>query len=144
MFDFPKQREKLSQFRLGLIVSNYFSAALSDETLGLVAALPPEQRYRFFLTMEKRSAKLLHVYAAAAVFAHYLLLGRRAMAGWFWCSLILATALGLLWWLIDLVRLPRMVRAYNGRVALEIAEDLSRQQAHAEPRPGEPLLACPP
>ena len=40
-----------------------------------------------------------------------------AMTGWLWMSLVVASALGVVWWLIDLVRMPAMVREHNHRVA---------------------------
>jgi hypothetical protein len=48
-----------------------------------------------------------------------------------WLSLFVAGTLGVIWWLIDLVRMPGMVREYNDQVAAEIVQKL--RVAHAAP-----------
>jgi alanine dehydrogenase len=59
-------------------------------------------------------------------------LGRWAMSGMMFVSLFFAAALGWIWWLIDLVRMPEMVREHNHRVAFEILQTLT---APADPTP---------
>jgi hypothetical protein len=46
--------------------------------------------------------------------------------------LFIAATLGWIWWLIDLVRMPEMVRAYNHQVAADI---LRRLNAPTDPAP---------
>jgi hypothetical protein len=47
------------------------------------------------------------------------------MSGMMFLSLFIAAALGWIWWLIDLVRMPDMVREHNHRVATEILQTLT-------------------
>jgi hypothetical protein len=54
------------------------------------------------------------------------------MSGALFVSLFLAVAVGWIWWLIDLVRMPEMVREHNDRVAAEILQGLTAPS----PQPG--------
>ena len=53
-----------------------------------------------------------------------------------WLSLFVASALGVVWWLIDLVRMPRMVREHNHRVAADIMQQLRLAAAGPTPLAG--------
>jgi hypothetical protein len=55
------------------------------------------------------------------------------MSGWMWLSLFTASTVGVIWWLIDLVRMPRMVREHNERVAAEILQTLRMPPAGPSP-----------
>ena len=132
MFDLQGHLAKLPRFRLGLIISNYFGLNLPEETLETLAALPPEKKHEFFQTFDEKAAKLPMIYLSSTVYGHYLLLGRWSMTGWMWCSVFVAGALGLIWWLVDLVRMPEMIREHNQRIAIEILQTL------AAPVPTEP------
>jgi hypothetical protein len=67
-----------------------------------------------------RSRSLLLAYLTSLIYCHYGLLGRWAMTGMMFVSLFVAATLGWIWWLIDLARMPGMVREHNQRVAAEI------------------------
>jgi len=95
--------------------------------------MPTEQRHRFLHDFETRSKSVLMAYLCSLIYCHYGLLGRWAMSGWMWAALFVASTLGFIWWLVDLVRIPGMVRAYNERLAI----DLMRRTriARANPAP---------
>jgi hypothetical protein len=103
--------------------------AVRDE----LAAMPEERQSAFVKAFENRSASLVMAYLLSLFYCHYGLLGRWAMTGWMCLSLFVAGTLGLIWWLIDLVRMPRMVREYNHQVAADILHNL--QMASAGPSP---------
>jgi hypothetical protein len=97
-----------------------------------LALLPTAKQDEFALAFRAQSRSLLLAYLSSLIYCHYLLLGRWAMSGMMFVSLFLAAALGWIWWLIDLVRMPELVREYNHRVALEI---LRRLNPPADPAP---------
>ena len=45
---------------------------------------------------------------------------------WFVYLLSLSVGIGLIWWIIDLIRLPKMVEKKNQDIALDLLEDLSK------------------
>lgn len=91
---------------------------LPDTVRAELAKLPPDRQAAFAANFEKRSKSLLMAYACSLIYCHYILLGRWTMSGFMLLSLFSAAALGSIWWLIDLVRMPRLVRDHNSRVAL--------------------------
>jgi hypothetical protein len=97
---------------------------LPDAVRAELATLPIVEQHAFMVDFEKRSKSLTMAYLCSLIYCHYILLGRWAMSGFMLCALFLAAALGSIWWLIDLVRMPRLVRDYNGKVATEILRNL--------------------
>jgi hypothetical protein len=90
-----------------------------------LAQLPPAKRDEFVRAYQVRSRSLLLAYLTSLIYCHYGLLGRWAMTGMLFLSLFVAAAVGWIWWLIDLVRMPEMVREHNLRVATEILRQLN-------------------
>jgi hypothetical protein len=97
---------------------------LPDAVRAELATLPIVEQHAFMVDFEKRSKSLTMAYLCSLIYCHYILLGRWAMSGFMLCALFRAAALGSIWWLIDLVRMPRLVRDYNGKVATEILRNL--------------------
>jgi hypothetical protein len=97
-----------------------------------LALLPAAKQDEFALAFRAQSRSLLLAYLTSLIYCHYALLGRWAMSGMMFVSLFLAAALGWIWWLVDLVRMPELVREHNHRVALEI---LHRLNPPADPAP---------
>ena len=93
--------------------------------------MPENQQDAFLKAFRQQSASLVMAYLTSLIYCHYGLLGRWAMTGWMWLSLFVAGTVGVIWWLIDLVRMPGMVREHNDRVAAEIVQKL--RIAHAGP-----------
>jgi hypothetical protein len=107
------------------------AAALPPTVRAELAQLPSAQQDAFAAAFRTRSCSLLLAYLTSLIYCHYALLGRWAMSGMMFVSLFVAAALGWIWWLIDLVRMPEMVREHNHRVAVEILQTLN-----ASPEPG--------
>jgi hypothetical protein len=116
-----------------LAIPAEIAASLPQSVCNQLATMPKREQDAFLKAFQDRSASLVMAYLTSLIYGHYVLLGRWAMSGWMWLSLFTASTVGVIWWLIDLVRMPRMVREYNDRVAAEIVQKL--QAAAAGPSP---------
>ena len=105
-------------------IPDEIAASLPQSVRDELASMPKEQQDEFLKAFQNQSKSLVIAYLTSLIYCHYGLLGRWAMTGWMWMSLVVASALGVVWWLIDLVRMPRMVREYNHRVAADIVRKL--------------------
>jgi hypothetical protein len=128
----PNQARKAPD-PLHLVIPANIAASLPQSVRDELAIMPPEKQDEFQKAFEHRSASLVMAYLSSLIYCHYGLLGRWAMTGWLWLSLFVASALGVVWWLIDLMRMPRMVREHNHQVAADIVHKL--QIAPAGPTP---------
>lgn len=82
--------------------------------------LPTEHQAAWLEEFERRRKGMLAAYFAWCFTLQYAYLGRWGMQLLYWC-----TGLGLLFWLIvDLFRLPGLVRDYNRDVAVAVMRDL--------------------
>jgi hypothetical protein len=113
------------------VIPDRLAAALPEAVRSALVLMPQDKQDEFLCAFRRRSADLRLAYLSSLVYCHYGLLGRWTMTGWMWLSVFVASAVGLVWWLIDLVRLPEMVREHNHRVAADILGKLS--VAPAEP-----------
>jgi hypothetical protein len=109
---------------LELAIPVEIAASLPQSVCNQLATMPKREQDAFLKAFQDRSASLVMAYLTSLIYGHYLLLGRWAMSGWLWLSLFTASTVGVVWWLIDLVRMPRMVREYNDRLAAEIVQNL--------------------
>ncbi len=89
-----------------------------------LAALPAEQQQAFAGDYQKECKSLAMAYLVSLIYCHYALLGRWTMTACMLTSLFLAAALGSIWWIIDLFRMPALVREHNGKVAAEVLDRL--------------------
>jgi hypothetical protein len=108
-----------------LAVPLKIGAGLPEAVRTQLALLPAAQQDEFLRAYQMQSRSLLLAYLTSLIYCHYGLLGRWAMTGMMFLTLFVAVTLGWIWWLIDLVRMPGMVRAHNQRVAAEILRQLS-------------------
>jgi hypothetical protein len=119
-----------------LAIPAEMAAALPPSVREQLASLPEAHQAAFAKAFERRSANLVVAYLSSLIYGHYALLGRWAMSGWMWLSLFVASTLGVIWWLIDLVRMPRMVREHNQQVALDILRQLAPVSSGPTPLAG--------
>jgi len=115
-----------------LAIPPRMATALPAEVRAALARLPAAQQDAFALAFRTQSRSLLLAYLTSLIYCHYALLGRWAMSGMMFVALFVAAALGWIWWLIDLARMPEMVREHNHRVAAEILKSLT---APTDPTP---------
>jgi len=104
---------------LRLSIPDHVVRDLPEAVRAEIARLPPHGQAAFAHDFQKRSKSLLMAYVCSLIYCHYLLLDRGTISGFMLLSLFNAAALGMIWWLIDVVRMPSLVRDYNGRVARE-------------------------
>jgi hypothetical protein len=114
------------------VIPPNIAAALPEAVRVELALMPAAKQGEFLKAFEMQSRSLLLAYMTSLIYCHYGLLGRWAMTGMMFLSLFVAATLGWIWWLIDLVRMPEMVRAYNHQVAADI---LRRLNAPTDPAP---------
>jgi hypothetical protein len=108
-----------------LAVPVKIGAELPEAVRSQLALLSAAQQDEFLKAYQMQSRSLLLAYLASLIYCHYGLLGRWAMTGMMFLTLFVAVTLGWVWWLIDVVRMPGMVRAHNQRVAADILRQLS-------------------
>ena len=86
-----------------------------------VAALPEQRQHEFVGAYNRQARSTATAYfLCLLVGAHYAYVGRRGIQIVFWVTLG-----GLLiWWVVDLFRIPAMIRRYNEEVATNIMRRL--------------------
>ncbi|HEX7073534.1 MAG TPA: TM2 domain-containing protein [Hyphomicrobiaceae bacterium] len=90
-----------------------------------LAKLPPERQAEFAEEFKRKLASTPAAYLCSLLFCHYGYLGRWGMTIIMWiASIVTFGIVGLIWWLIDLFRIPRMVANYNKDVAVAVMRDL--------------------
>jgi hypothetical protein len=90
-----------------------------------LADLPAGAQSEFLEEYRRKSKSLWTAYLCSLFYCHHALLGRggTTLAMWL-ASLATLGMLGMAWWLVDLVRLPGLVRSYNEALALDILRHL--------------------
>lgn len=83
-----------------------------------------DQRRVYFMDEFRRKSKSLFVaYITSLLFLHYLYLGRPATTAIMWgVSILTLGFFGVVWWFIDLFRMPGMVKNYNQTLSLSILQ----------------------
>jgi GT2 family glycosyltransferase len=90
-----------------------------------LASLPAGAQFAFLDEFHRRSKSLWAAYFCSLFYCHHALLGRRGTTLAMWlASLATLGMLGMAWWLVDLVRLPGLVRSYNQALALDILRNM--------------------
>jgi len=121
--------EELSTGTPRSIIPREIAACLPETVLEQLAQMPEAKQTAFVADFHNQSRSLTLAYLTSLIYCHYGLLGRWAMTGLMWLSLLLSStlgpALGSIWWLIDLVRMPAMVRSHNQQVAADILRKLT-------------------
>ena len=111
-------------------IADSIPAAVRDR----VAALPEQQRQEFVEAYNRTARSTATAYFLyLLVGAHYAYVGRRGIQIVFWVTLG-----GLLvWWVVDLFRIPAMIRRYNEEVARDIMRRLQRNETSLRRRGDE-------
>ena len=120
---------ELSSVPPQLIIPREIATSLPATVIEQLTQMPEAKQAEFLVAFHNQSRSLTFAYLTSLIYCHYGLLGRWAMTGIMWVSLFvtstLGPALGSIWWLIDLARLPRMVRSHNQQVATDILRKLN-------------------
>lgn len=107
-----------------LAIPEEIARDLPETVRAELALLPTDQQQAFLSHYQKKCKSLAMAYLVSLIYCHYALLGRWTMTGFMLVSLFIAAALGAVWWIIDLVRMPWLVRDHNDKVALEVLQSL--------------------
>ena len=106
-------------------VSERVNKHLPSAVRGQLARLPARAQSEFLEEFQRRSKSLWAAYFCSLFYCHHALLGRRGTTLAMWlASLATLGMLGMAWWLVDLVRLPGLVRSYNQALAFDILRNM--------------------
>jgi hypothetical protein len=95
-----------------------------------LASLPAGAQAAFLDEFQRRSKSLWAAYLCSLFYCHHALLGRRGTTLAMWlASLATLGMLGMAWWLVDLIRLPGLVRSYNQALAFDILRNMRAIQS---------------
>jgi hypothetical protein len=107
-------------------IARYLPSAVRKELAGLSAGA----QSAFLEEFERKSKSLWAAYFWSLFYCHHALLGRRGTTLAMWlASLATLGMLGMAWWLIDLVRLPGLVRSYNQALAFDTLRNVRAIQS---------------
>jgi hypothetical protein len=108
-----------------MAVSERINRHLPSAVRAELASLPARTQSEFLEEFQRKSKSLWAAYFCSLFYCHHALLGRRGTTLAMWlASLATLGMLGMAWWLVDLVRLPGLVRSYNEALALHILRNL--------------------
>ena len=114
----------------GMAVSGRISRYLPFMVRAQLASLPARAQSEFLQEFQRKSKSLWAAYFWSLFYCHHALLGRRGTTLAMWlASLATLGMLGMAWWLVDLVRLPGLVRSYNEALAFDILRNLRAIQS---------------
>ena len=106
-------------------VSERVNKHLPSAVRGQLARLPARAQSEFLEEFQRRSKSLWAAYFCSLFYCHHALLGRRGTTLAMWlASLATLGMLGMAWWLVDLIRLPGLVRSYNQALAFDILRNM--------------------
>jgi hypothetical protein len=90
-----------------------------------LAKLPPAQQSEFLEEYQRKAKSLGVSYLVSLLYCHYGYLGRWGMTVIMWLvGLVSFGVLGLIWWIVDLFRMPGLVRDRNRDAALEVLRNM--------------------
>ena len=95
-----------------------------------LSLMSASKQAEFLEEFHRRSASVGASYLCSLLFCHYAYLGRWGMTiiGWLvWLSTF--GIVGFIWWVIDLFRIPNLVRDFNRDVAVSVLRDMKIIQA---------------
>jgi hypothetical protein len=102
-------------------VNKHLPAAVRSQ----LARLPARAQSEFLDEFQRRSKSLSAAYFCSLFYCHHALLGRRGTTLAMWlASLATLGMVGMAWWLVDLARLPGLVRSYNQALAFDILRNM--------------------
>jgi len=122
----PEGSEKISEqdspFPNSLHISSFIAAELPVLVRNELASLPAQWQQEFTeeYSRNKKSLGLAYLFLIIVFWAHYGYLKKWGLQVLFWVT---AGGLGI-WWLIDIFRLPGLVKNYNTELAIHVMRNL--------------------
>ena len=90
----------------------------------------PSNQEAFLEEFRRKSKGLSLAYLCSLLYCHYGFLGRWGMTVIMWlASIATLGTVGLIWWLIDLFRMPSLIRNYNRDIAIDVLRNFKSIQA---------------
>ena len=109
----------------GLLMSSGVEKCLPSMVRNELAGLSASKQSEFIEEFERKSKGLPFAYLCSFLYCHYGFLGRWGMTVIMWiASLLSLGVIGIIWWFIDLFRMPGLVRNYNRDVAIDVMRNL--------------------
>jgi hypothetical protein len=106
-------------------VPEHIARSLPPAVRNQLARLPAGAQSAFLEEFDRKSKSLWAAYFCSLFYGHHALLGRRGTTLAMWlASLATFGIVGMAWWLVDLVRLPGLVRSHNQALAFDILRSL--------------------
>jgi hypothetical protein len=103
------------------VLSQQYLRGLPRTVREELTTLPPDAQKRFLDTFEKRRKRVLVAYPLALLYGlHYVYLEDTSTGIWFWFTV---GGFGI-WWVIDLFRLPGMVKHRNSVEAIKVLGEI--------------------
>lgn len=85
----------------------------------------PEKQMEFVEEFSRKSARTFASYLCSLFFCHYGYLGKWGITVMMWFVSVVTFGVGaLVWWVIDLFRIPGMVERYNRDIAVQVLRDM--------------------
>jgi hypothetical protein len=106
---------------------------ITDEVPGLVrrelASLSEFEQQDFVEEYQRKRKDTVLTYFLSLVYFHYAYLGRPGMTALMWLAGILSLGVvSIIWWIVDLFRIPGMVRNVNRDAAIEVMRNFRAVQ----------------
>lgn len=98
-------------------IDKFLPAMVRTELVGL----PASDQEAFVEEFNRKSKGLFGTYICSIIYCHYGFLGRWGMTALMWLVAIVTIGIGgVIWWVIDLFRIPGLVRDYNRDLAITV------------------------
>ncbi|MFM9944793.1 MAG: TM2 domain-containing protein [Bacteroidia bacterium] len=106
-----------------VILDAQFTSKLNSKVIYELGKMCAENQLKFKELYSEKKRSLLLAYICLVFFpsTHYAFLGRWQMQGLYWLTL----GGGLVWWIVDLFRLPKLVSQTNFHFQQKILRDIN-------------------
>lgn len=106
-----------TRLRVESTIDKFLPAMVRTELGGLSAS----DQEAFVEEFNRKSKGLFGTYVCSIIYCHYAFLGRWGMTVLMWLVALVTIGIGgAIWWVIDLFRIPGLVRDYNRDLAITV------------------------
>ncbi len=109
--------ESGTQLMIPRAVADTLPAMVRNE----LAQMPAQSQDEFVEEYERRKKGLGMAYLCSLLYCHYAYVGRAGMTGIMWLVALVTLGIGaLIWWVVDLFRMPGIVGNHNSDMAVDV------------------------
>ena len=106
-----------TRLRVESTIDKFLPAMVRTELGGFSAS----DQEAFVEEFNRKSKGLFGTYVCSIIYCHYAFLGRWGMTVLMWLVALVTIGIGgVIWWVIDLFRIPGLVRDYNRDLAITV------------------------